>query len=273
MGIADAVRACRVTRLEDGRATVAMDHVAAEAPLEVRLNGEAFSVIMRTPGADGDLVAGFLFSESVISDLADVEAMAPGAGDSFAVTLSANRTRELPDLLSGRRQVTMNSSCGMCGRRNIESLHVTGPAVGTDTAWTVAPSALLAMPATLRAAQAAFAETGGLHAAGLFDCTGRLETSAEDVGRHNAVDKLIGRMWLAGRLPLTDRVLFVSGRLSFEIVQKALLAGIRVIGAVSAPSSLAVDLGVENGLTLVGFVRDGRCNIYSGESRVQAPAV
>lgn len=270
MGIVDAVRSCHVTRIEDGRVTTAMDAVAAEAPLGVRLNGEPFSVIMRTPGADRDLVAGFLFSEGVLSDRADAIAMSPGDGESFDVTLSPQRARDLPDLLSGRRQVTMNSSCGMCGRRTIESLRVDAPARLEDRAWTVAPRVLLAMPAALREAQHAFSQTGGLHAAGLFDRAGLLETSAEDVGRHNAVDKLIGRMWLAGRLPLQDRVLFVSGRLSFEIVQKALLAGIPVVAAVSAPSSMAIELGVEHGLTLVGFVRDDRCNIYSGGGRVRA---
>jgi FdhD protein len=269
MGIADAVRSCHVTRIEDGRVTAAMDAVAAEAPLEVRLNGEPFSVIMRTPGADRDLVAGFLFSEGVLADRTDVTAMSAGESDSFDVTLSATRARDLPDLLTGRRQVTMNSSCGMCGRRNLASLHIEVPDEERSGAWTVSPQALLAMPAALREAQHAFSETGGLHAAGLFDRDGGLEVSAEDVGRHNAVDKLVGRMWLSARLPLRDRALFVSGRLSFEIVQKALLAGIPIIAAVSAPSSMAVDLGVEQGLTLVGFVRDGRLNIYSGRDRIR----
>jgi FdhD protein len=270
MGIGDAVRSCRVTRIEDGRVTAAIDAVAAEAPLQVCLNGEPFSVIMRTPGADRDLVAGFLFSEGVLADRSDALAMSPAEDESFDVTVSARRARDLPDLLSERRQVTMHSSCGMCGRRTIDSLRVDARVGLEACAWTVAPQALLAMPAALREAQHAFSQTGGLHAAGLFDRDGRLETSAEDVGRHNAVDKLVGRMWLAGRLPLQDRVLFVSGRLSFEIVQKALLAGIPIIAAVSAPSSMAIELGLEHGLTLVGFVRDGRCNVYSGDARVSA---
>jgi FdhD protein len=223
---------------------------------------------MRTPGADRDLVAGFLFSEGVLHDTSDIEAMT-ASDESFDVTVSPRRSADISELLSGRRHVAVNSSCGMCGRRTIESLQVEAPAGTGDEAWTITPAALLAMPAALRAAQDAFSETGGLHAAGLFDRLGRLETSAEDVGRHNAVDKLVGRMWLAGRLPLRDRVLFVSGRLSFEIVQKAVLAGIPIVGAVSAPSSMAVDLGEEHGLTLVGFVRGGRCNIYSGGSRIR----
>ena len=160
----------------------------------------------------------------------------------------------------------MNSSCGMCGRRTLESLDVTG--AGVTARWRI-PAALLAgLPATLREAQPVFTETGGLHAAALFHADGRLEASAEDVGRHNAVDKLVGRMLLAGRLPLEEMLLLVSGRSSFEIVQKAVLSGIPLIAAVSAPSSLAVDLARESGITLVGFLRDGRFNIYAHEWRV-----
>jgi len=244
-----------------------VDAVAVEAPLDVYLDGEPFSVIMRTPGADRDLVAGFLFSEGVVSTRADVASFDIGE-DRVEVTLSATRASALPGLLDSRRHVAMNSSCGMCGRRSAESLHLdVRPLSGAATP-AVTADAILAMPAVLRHVQDAFSRTGGLHAAGLFDRQGGLETSAEDVGRHNAVDKLIGRMWLADRLPLTDRVLFVSGRLSFEIVQKAMLAGLPIVAAVSAPSSLAVDLGTEAGMTLVGFVRHGRFNIYAHAGRV-----
>jgi len=233
----------------------------------VRLDGEPFAVIMRTPGADHDLVAGFLFSEGIVSSRGDIVAFADGQ-DSVEVTLSATRALAVPALLDSRRHVTMNSSCGMCGRRSAESLHLdVRPLPGASDA-TVAAETIFAMPAVLRQVQEAFSRTGGLHAAGLFDWHGNLETSAEDVGRHNAVDKLIGRAWLAGRLPLSDRVLFVSGRLSFEIVQKAMLAGLPIVAAVSAPSSLAVDLGTEAGMTLVGFVREGRFNIYAHPGRV-----
>jgi len=268
MRIVDGVRSCQVTRIEDGRVTTVSDAVAAEAPLEVRLNGEPFSVIMRTPGADRDLVAGFLFTEGAVSDRSHIAAMDPVADGAFDVTLSAAHTVLLPDLLGGRRQVTMNSSCGMCGRRSLDALHLETLPGATAVEWTISPEAILAMPAALRLAQDAFSATGGLHAAGLFSRDGHLDASAEDVGRHNAVDKLIGRMWLEERLPLRDHVLFVSGRLSFEIVQKALLAGIPIVAAVSAPSSMAVDFGDDNGLTLVGFVRQPRFNVYSHPERI-----
>jgi FdhD protein len=168
--------------------------------------------------------------------------------------------------LAERRQVTMHSSCGLCGRRNLESLAVSAarPPIG----WTISPAAVQQLPERLRDAQSVFARTGGLHAAALFDIQGRLEASAEDVGRHNAVDKLIGRALEQARLPLTASLLCVSGRSSFEIVQKAWRAGIGLIAAVSAPSSLAVDLARESNITLLGFVREGRFNIYTHSQRI-----
>ncbi|HVW06513.1 MAG TPA: formate dehydrogenase accessory sulfurtransferase FdhD [Vicinamibacterales bacterium] len=265
--MSEAVRACEVLRVDAGEATSARDAVAVEAPLEVRLNGEPFSVIMRTPGADRDLAAGFLFSEGVIGDRIDVVSIAVDAdASSVNVTLAPSRAAALPEILRARRQVTMNSSCGMCGRVSVDSLErdVTVAAA----AWTVPAAIISTLPSTLRESQRAFAETGGLHAAGLFDRDGHLERSAEDVGRHNAVDKLIGRMWLDGRLPLSDVLLCVSGRLSFELVQKALLAGVPLLAAVSAPSSMAVDLATQGGMTLVGFVRGERFNVYAHDARV-----
>jgi FdhD protein len=263
-----AVRACEVLRIDGGGATSASDAVAVEAPLEVRLNGEPFAVIMRTPGADRDLAAGFLFSEGVIGDRADVVSIAVDAdAASVDVTLASSRAAALPEILRTRRQVTMSSSCGMCGRVSADSLE-RDVAVAT-AAWTVPATIVSALPSTLRESQRAFAETGGLHAAGLFDRDGRLERSAEDVGRHNALDKLIGRAWLDGDLPLSDALLCVSGRLSFELVQKALLAGAPLLAAVSAPSSMAVDLATHGGMTLVGFVRGERFNIYAHPERVE----
>jgi FdhD protein len=172
----------------------------------------------------------------------------------------------LDDRLSNRRQVMMTSSCGLCGRRTIESLRSRVPAVSGD--WTVPASVIRSFPPTLRRAQRLFEATGGLHAAGLFDLDGRLLWMAEDVGRHNAVDKITGRMLLEGKLPLSRALLQVSGRTSFELVQKALLAGIPLIAAVSAPSSLAIDLAREAGITLCGFVRGEAFNVYAHPERI-----
>ncbi|MSO82226.1 MAG: formate dehydrogenase accessory sulfurtransferase FdhD [Acidobacteria bacterium] len=260
-----------VLRADAQRTTPGIDRVAAEAPLEVRLHGEPFSVIMRTPGTDHDLALGFLFTEGVVCGAGDVARVEDGDAPNIVnVTLTPARAALLPELLGQRRQVTMNSSCGMCGRRNLESLDVEGPPLAAR--WTVTAETILRLPDRLRDAQSAFAETGGLHAAGLFDTSGRLELSAEDVGRHNAVDKLLGRLLLAGRLPLEDLLLLVSGRSSFEIVQKAFLGGLPLIAAVSAPSSLAIELAQRAGITLLGFVRGDRFNLYTHPGRVVTTA-
>lgn len=254
-------------RAADGRLDVATDRVAAEAPLQVCLNGHPFAVIMRTPSADSDLVAGFLFTEGVIRSNADVHRIESVEGaDTINAILSRSRAEILPDLLDMRRSVAQNASCGLCGRRTLESLSTGGPVL--DVQWQLDPAVITHMPLALRGAQDAFDETGGLHAAGLFDVDGRLALSAEDVGRHNAVDKLIGRMLINGELPLATSALFVSGRSSFEIVQKAALAGIPLVAAVSAPSSLAIDLATKTGVTLLGFVRGERFNVYSHPARI-----
>jgi FdhD protein len=266
----DAMQPFTVIRVSDAGSTTADDRVAHEAALEVRLNGEPFSVIMRTPGADRDLVLGFLFTEGVVTSAADVRDVAAPESDVLDVILSASLAASVPALVGARRQVTLNSSCGMCGRRSLESLTV--QAAPLPVAWHVAAAVIASLPARLREAQPVFAETGGLHAAALFARSGRLEASAEDVGRHNAVDKLIGRMLAAGGLPLSEALLFVSGRSSFEIVQKAWQAGVPLVAAVSAPSSLAVSLAREAGITLVGFVRDRRFNIYAHEARIDRPS-
>lgn len=256
-----------VVRVEDRRASPSTDQVAAEVALEVRLNGQPFSVIMRTPGADHDLAAGFLFSEGVIRGAGDIarieDADAPNVVN---VRLARQRAEMLPEFLGQRRQVVMNSSCGMCGRRTLESLALDAPSL--TARWALPSHVVLSLPVALRAAQRTFSETGGLHAAGLFDVEGRLELSAEDVGRHNAVDKLLGRMVMMARVPLEQSLLFVSGRSSFEIIQKAFLGGIPFVAAVSAPSSLAIELARAAGITLLGFVRDRRFNIYAHEERV-----
>ena len=275
-------KSVEVVRLRGGQLVAGVDRAATEEPLEVRLHGRPFAVIMRTPGADRELAAGFLLSEGVLQgadDLGTIDycaepAGAAGSGDGAAVTrenvinvtLVGQSLARLDQLLAERRQVIGNASCGLCGRLTIESLQARVPAL--TGAGRVSRSTIASMPERLRSRQTVFDETGGLHAAGLFTTDGELETSAEDVGRHNAVDKVIGRLLIREALPLSDRVLFVSGRTSFEIVQKALLAGIPVVAAVSAPSSLAIELALDSGLTLLGFVRGADFNIYTHPERI-----
>ena len=288
----DAFRPVDVTRVR-GRARAAdIDRAATEEPLEIRLHGRAFAVIMRTPGADRELAAGFLLAERVLKSADDFGAIeyctdsgpaeagphrdaekaghhthdAKPAENIVNVTLANGSADAVDRLLAERRQVMTNSSCGLCGRLTIESLRSDVPAL--DCAWTIDHATLASLPDRLRAAQGVFDETGGLHAAGLFTPDGTLDTCAEDVGRHNAVDKVVGRMLMQERLPLSRHLLFVSGRASFEIVQKALLAGIPIVASVSAPSTLAIDLARESGVTLAGFVRGDSFNIYAHPSRI-----
>jgi FdhD protein len=233
---------------------------------------------MRTPGADRELAAGFLLAERVLrsaDDLGTIEYCTDQstAGDQYAraenivnVTLADGSPGAVDRLLAERRQVMGNSSCGLCGRLTIESLRSDEPPIAC--AWTIDRATLASLPDRLRQSQRVFDATGGLHAAGLFSPDGRLDASAEDVGRHNAVDKVIGRMLMAERLPLDDSILCVSGRTSFEIVQKALFARVPIVASVSAPSSLAIDLARESGITLVGFVRGDGFNVYAHPDRV-----
>ena len=250
------------------------DWIAIEEPLEVRLHGRPFAVVMRTPGADRELAAGFLLAEGVISSSNDLGAVEhckhpdhPDRHNVVDVFLLGEARRALDQRFEDRRHVVATSSCGVCGRLTIESLrrNLTPLSCG----WTLAPSIAASLPVRLRSRQRLFDETGGLHAAGLFTADGTMIGFAEDVGRHNAVDKVVGRMLLDDRLPLGDAVLAVSGRTSFEILQKAWLAGVAIVCAVSAPSSLAVELAESAGITLLGFVRDGGFNIYSHGERVR----
>jgi len=268
MMTASVVRSVRVLHVSPDGAASRADVAATEEPMEVRIEGDPFAVIMRTPGADRELAAGFLLAERLVQSAADILAIdhdlcGPNVLD---VRLCAVRAGELGARAEDRRRVVMNSSCGLCGRVTIESLRVDAADIVAD--WTIPATLMSTLPTALRQAQAVFAETGGLHAAGLFDRSGNLESVAEDVGRHNAVDKVIGRMLLDGRVPLDQSILFVSGRTSYEIVQKACLAGIPVVGAVSAPSSLAVELAEEAGITLLGFVRGSTFNVYSHRHRI-----
>jgi FdhD protein len=248
------------------------DVAAVEEPLEIRLHGNPFVVIMRTPGADRELTAGFLFAERVISSADDlgvirhcVDANGQHAENVIDVTLAGEAATRLETVLAGRRQLTATSACGVCGRQTIEDL-MTGVEPLRAT-WRVPAGLIDSLPGLLRATQDAFAETGGLHAAGLFDREGHLLASAEDVGRHNAVDKVIGRQVLMDQA-LEDRLLFVSGRAGYEIVQKALVARVPVVASVSAPSSLAIALARDGGATLLGFVRGAGFNIYTGADRI-----
>lgn len=274
-GVPDtSFRSVDVTRVRGTERTHAADCAAAEEPLEVRLHGRSFAVIMRTPGADRELAAGFLFAERVLTSADELGAIEyctdPGAEhpeNIVNVTLAGGSLLRMDRMLAERRQVTTNSSCGLCGRSSIESLRTEGAPL--DASWSISRSILSSFPDRLRAAQRTFDATGGLHAAGLFTVDGRLDDLAEDVGRHNAVDKVIGRMLMREALPLSDRALFVSGRTSYEIVQKAFLAGIPVLVSVSAPSTLAIDLAVDTGMTLVGFVRGNSFNIYAHSERVE----
>jgi FdhD protein len=288
--MAGPLRSVDIVRVRGGARETAIDRAATEEPLEIRLHDRPFAVIMRTPGADRELAAGFLLAERVIRSADDLgtirycvdpdgppegDGPSPGqpgaparAGNVVNVTLANHAAAALERLLADRRQVTTNSSCGLCGRRTIESL--AADVAPLASAWTIDAAAVSAMPGRLRARQAVFDETGGLHAAGLFTRQGELVDVAEDVGRHNAVDKIVGRMLMRDALPLDDGILCVSGRTSFEIVQKALFAGIPLVGAVSAPSSLAIELADEFGMTLLGFIRDDSFNIYAHPRRVSA---
>lgn len=250
------------------------DFVAVEEPMEVRVNGASFAVIMRTPGADRDLAAGFLLAEDVIRGADEIgtieycqDVTDEGRDNTLNVTVTGGAVERLGARLGERRQVMMTASCGLCGRRTIESLQARIATVQGQ--WTIDAGVIASLPDRLRTTQAVFDSTGGLHAAGLFDRSGVLQLSAEDVGRHNAVDKIVGRTLLAGFHPLDGSILLVSGRTSFELVQKALLVGVPVIAAVSAPSSLAIDLAQQSNITLCGFVRGPRFNIYSHPERIR----
>ena len=266
-------RSVPVVRIAAGARHTDHDQVAAEEPMEVRVNGSPFAVIMRTPGRDRELAAGFLLAEDVVrssDELLTIEecedTTEEGRGNTLNVQIGGDAIERLSTRLGERRQVTMTASCGLCGRRTIETLRSRVATV--DGRWTIAAEIIGTLPLRLRESQAVFDSTGGLHAAGLFDRDGTLRHIAEDVGRHNAVDKIIGRRLMEDALPLSDSLLLVSGRTSFELVQKALLAGIPLIAAVSAPSSLAIALAQSSGITLCGFVRGERFNVYAHEERI-----
>lgn len=245
-----------------------------EEPLEIRVGGKALVVTMRTPGDDMDLAAGFLVSEGVIWATEQLHTIRYCAG---AVD-GAENTYNIVDVELGRdvpppdpsleRSFYTTSSCGLCGKASLAAVRTAARFSPADDPMTVSPTVLAALPDSLRAAQRVFERTGALHAAALFTAAGELLVLREDVGRHNAVDKVVGWALRADRLPLLGAVLLVSGRASFELTQKAWMAGIPVLAAVSAPSSLAVDVAVEAGMTLVGFLRGSTMNVYAGAQRI-----
>lgn len=236
------------------------DAVAVEAPLELRIGPNPLTVLMRTPGHDAELVTGFLFGEGVISDADEVVSFEHIEANVASVSLLT--ARRMP---SGDRLFFSNSSCGVCGKRSLAEVEIRAEPVRSDL--TVTRDVLRALPDKLRAAQPLFAQTGGAHACGLFTPAGELVAVREDVGRHNALDKLVGWALTEGRVPLSNFVLLVSGRLSYELVQKAIVAGIPVVAAVGAPSSLAIELAERFGVTLVGFLRSTGMNVYAHPGR------
>ncbi|MEV0691107.1 formate dehydrogenase accessory sulfurtransferase FdhD [Streptomyces sp. NPDC050388] len=265
----------KVVRIRDGVVSTRPDTLVTEEPLEIRLNGKPLAITMRTPGDDFALAVGFLVSEGVLaagSDLRNVVycagATVDGSNTYNVVDVQTAPGVAIPDITL-ERNVYTTSSCGLCGKASLDAVRTTTRhPIADSPPLRLTPELLAALPDRLRASQRVFDRTGGLHAAALFDEDGELLDVREDVGRHNAVDKLVGRALQNGNLPLSRTVLMVSGRASFELAQKAVMAGVPVLAAVSAPSSLAVDLAAETGLTLVGFLRGSSMNVYAGEDRI-----
>lgn len=260
--------------VENGIVRSRQDQLAVEEPLEIRLSPQqTVAVTMRTPGADFDLTAGFLYSEGVVSQRKDIYRMSycvdPNIdGDQrYNIINVALKQGLLPDLQPLERHFFTTSACGVCGKASIEALQLRGCSV-IPTSMQVPAEVIYSLSDRLRSAQGIFTATGGLHAAALFDAQGQLLSLREDVGRHNALDKLIGSALLADQLPLSDRIVMVSGRSSFEILQKCITAKVPIVCAVSAPSSLAVALAKQFGITLIGFLRGQRFNVYSGFERI-----
>ncbi|HEX2350152.1 MAG TPA: formate dehydrogenase accessory sulfurtransferase FdhD [Ktedonobacterales bacterium] len=285
-----------VVRWQGDISAEATDELVAEEPLELRAqapdddyddhHGDAtgepaapatIAVIMRTPGQDDELAMGFLLSEGLIARAEEIAALLPGLDADGLPSPNVIEARGAAGVDLGQRmreagysrQFAVNASCGVCGKNTVEAACALLPPIPLDD-FSVAPAILYGLPDQLLAQQRVFGATGGLHGAALFDSAGQLIAAREDVGRHNAVDKLVGRALLAGAMPLSERILLVSGRLSFEIVLKALVARVPIVAAVSAPSSLAIDLARSGGVTLVGFLRGEGCNVYTWPERIRS---
>ncbi len=272
--MSDSVKDYPASKYRDGAVIESAERLVVEEPLEIRLAGRRFTITMRTPGHDEELITGFLLAEGLVArndDIDEIRHVRGSKGEAepniFDVILRV-KADEFSERL--KRNFIVSSSCGVCGKTSIEALEQRIPGVESDLC--VAATTILGLPALMASAQQVFAATGGLHAAALFDLTtrdsARLLVLREDVGRHNAVDKAIGRALMEKRTPLRDAIMMVSGRVSFEIVQKAAAAGVPILCAVSAPSSLSVELADELGLTLVGFLRGSSFNVYVHRERI-----
>jgi FdhD protein len=279
---ANSITSVPVQKVKGISSSPYQDLLAVEEPLEIRLGfysegkrkNKSISVTMRTPGDDLELAVGFLFTEGIISSHDQIENLRHLGPNNDNIQESNVVQVELrPDVKVDynrlERHFYTTSSCGVCGKTSIEALQIIGCPILPEDRPIFDSTTIHSLPKVLLEAQAVFGRTGGLHAAALFDCSGKLVGSREDVGRHNAVDKLVGVQFIEKHIPLNDRLLMVSGRASFELVQKALMAGIPILAAVGAPSSLAVELALKFSMTLLGFVRDNRFNIYAGEWRIK----
>lgn len=263
----------QIIKISDDGTSTQNDLLAREEPLEIRLTfgasgnrtTKSISVTMRTPGNDEELAVGFLFTEGIIHANHEVKKVHVGDENVIEVELSEDFQPVLEKL---SRNFYTTSSCGVCGKTSIDAVKILSPSIVDGDDFTISNELLYSLPSLLRKTQHVFEQTGGLHASAIFNQDGRLELVREDVGRHNALDKLIGTEFMNGSLPLSKRILLLSGRASFELIQKAAMAGIRMVAAVGAPSTLAVELAKESGITLVGFLKENRFNIYSCEQRV-----
>lgn len=271
-----------IHRIDTETSSRLLDAVAVEEPLEIRVSVDALfpgehtpvSITMRTPGDDHELAVGFLFSEGILKSADQVQRVShwgrppPGKTGRNVVVVELAADAEV-DLSRLERHFYTTSSCGVCGKTSIDALRQERPFAASNAPdFRIAGETLLALPAALQKEQASFGVTGGLHATGLFDSTGRLSLVREDVGRHNAMDKVVGRLFLDGQLPASDYGFIVSGRTSFELAQKVTMSGASMLVAIGAPSSLAIEMAEEFGMTLVGFLREGRCNVYANEHRI-----
>ena len=264
-----SVQSSAVTEWNDGQVRVLSDSLVGEEPLLIQVGDQALTVTMRTPGNDFDLAAGFLFTEGIVKSREEIISLgwADGSEPENPAVRVELKAEAIPRSQRPKRNFAANSGCGLCGKTSLEAVYTPG-ITRPNPDFRIDPQILCTLPETLRSAQTLFGKTGGLHAAALFDATGKLLALREDVGRHNAVDKLVGWALMQGRIPLSNYALLASGRGGFEIIQKSLMAGIPLLASVSAASSLAVQMAQELGLTLVGFLRGRRFVVYTGQERL-----